>query len=95
VGGIDKKTLKLKMLLKKSGFLYRFDSKLFEKTATVDNASRIQISGENPRYWQYKGETVLLIGGSREDNLFNHPARNTGLGPLDCPGPAEALKFLR
>lgn len=27
----------------------------------------------NPRYWQYKGEPVLLIGGSWEDNLFNHP----------------------
>ncbi len=24
----------------------------------------------NPRYWQYRGEPVLLVGGSREDNLF-------------------------
>lgn len=28
---------------------------------------------KNPFYWQYDGEPVLLIGGSREDNLFNHP----------------------
>lgn len=28
---------------------------------------------ENPYYWQYKGEPVWLIGGSWQDNLFNHP----------------------
>jgi hypothetical protein len=33
----------------------------------------IQIYDQNPFYWQYKGEPVLLRGGSREDNLFNHP----------------------
>ncbi|MEX1026998.1 MAG: hypothetical protein WD049_03175 [Candidatus Paceibacterota bacterium] len=36
----------------------------------------IQPHPENPRYWRYKGEPVLLIGGSWQDNLFNHP---TGL----------------
>ncbi len=25
---------------------------------------------ENPRYWEYKGEPVLLLGGSKDDNLF-------------------------
>ena len=34
---------------------------------------RIQIYKENPRYWQYKGEPILLIGGSVEDNLFQIP----------------------
>ncbi len=33
----------------------------------------IGIYSENPFYWQYKGKPVLLIGGSKEDNLFNHP----------------------
>ena len=28
---------------------------------------------ENPYYWEYSGKPVLLLGGSREDNLFNHP----------------------
>ena len=28
---------------------------------------------ENPYYWEYNGKPVLLLGGSREDNLFNHP----------------------
>jgi hypothetical protein len=36
-------------------------------------AEPIQPFGENPFYWQYKGSPVLLLGGSREDNLFNHP----------------------
>ncbi|MCG9129834.1 hypothetical protein JT359_19765 [Candidatus Poribacteria bacterium] len=33
----------------------------------------IQIYKENPRYWQYKGNPVLLIGGSVDDNLFQIP----------------------
>ena len=33
----------------------------------------IRIYEENPFYWQYKGKPVLLLGGSREDNLFNDP----------------------
>ena len=34
---------------------------------------RIRIYPANPRYWQYKGEPILLIGGSVEDNLFQIP----------------------
>lgn len=34
---------------------------------------RIQIYKDNLRYWQYKGEPILLIGGSVEDNLFQIP----------------------
>ncbi|MDI6451073.1 hypothetical protein [Anaerobaca lacustris] len=37
------------------------------------NNERIHPYENNPRYWQYKGRPVLLLGGSREDNLFNHP----------------------
>ncbi len=37
------------------------------------NAARIQPYEQNPRYWQYKGEPVILLGGSWQDNLFNHP----------------------
>ena len=39
-----------------------------EKTDMEEN--RIKIYTKNPRYWQYKGEPILLIGGSVEDNLF-------------------------
>ncbi len=34
---------------------------------------RIRPYEENPYFWQYDGEPVLLIGGSDHDNLFNHP----------------------
>ncbi|MFW6171814.1 MAG: LamG-like jellyroll fold domain-containing protein, partial [Planctomycetota bacterium] len=41
--------------------------------AVADNASRIQPYSENPFFWQYQGEPALLLGGSRQDNLFNNP----------------------
>lgn len=41
--------------------------------AKADDAIRIQPYAENPFYWQYKGKPVLLLGGSSDDNLFNHP----------------------
>ena len=28
---------------------------------------------DNPYYWQYKGDPVMLMGGTWQDNLFNHP----------------------
>ena len=37
------------------------------------DAARIRPFGPNPYYWQYKGQPVLLLGGSWQDNLFNHP----------------------
>jgi len=33
----------------------------------------IDIYPANPRYWQYRGRPVLLLGGSVEDNLFQIP----------------------
>ncbi len=37
------------------------------------DADSIRPYAGNPYYWQYKGEPVLLLGGSWQDNLFNHP----------------------
>ncbi|UCC98899.1 MAG: hypothetical protein JSW66_03215 [Phycisphaerales bacterium] len=34
------------------------------------NADRIKPYAENPRYWQYKGRPVLLLGGSKTDHIF-------------------------
>ena len=34
------------------------------------NANRIRPYAGNPRYWQYEGRPVLLLGGSDDDNLF-------------------------
>ena len=40
---------------------------------TSDRTTPIRIYDENPFYWDYKGKPVLLLGGSSEDNPFNHP----------------------
>ena len=37
------------------------------------NISRIKPFTGNPYYWQYKGKPVLLLGGSKDDNLFQIP----------------------
>ncbi len=37
------------------------------------NKDRIRPYSENPMYWQYKGKPVLLLGGSKDDNLFQIP----------------------
>ncbi|MDR4498244.1 MAG: DUF6298 domain-containing protein [Candidatus Scalindua sp.] len=36
----------------------------------MQNEYRIQSWSENPCYWQYKGEPVMLLGGSNTDHLF-------------------------
>lgn len=35
-----------------------------------NSSNSIQPYHENPWYWQYKGEPIMLIGGSDEDNLW-------------------------
>jgi len=39
--------------------------------ASARSHNRIQAYTENPRYWQYKGEPLLLIGGSDNDDAHN------------------------
>ncbi|MFC1582762.1 hypothetical protein ACFL4W_04415 [Planctomycetota bacterium] len=39
----------------------------------MNKSDRLQPWTENPCYWQYKGEPVLLLGGSVEDNVFQIP----------------------
>jgi hypothetical protein len=34
------------------------------------NEDRVQPWVENPRYWQYEGCPILLLGGSKTDHLF-------------------------
>ena len=48
--------------------------------------NRIQIYRENPRYWQYKGKPILMIGGSVEDNLFQIPNIKEHLDLLQSVG---------
>ncbi len=41
--------------------------------AGADDRDRIRPYMKNPRYWQYQGRPVLLLGGSKDDNLFQTP----------------------
>lgn len=36
----------------------------------ADDPARIQPYAANPRYWQYEGAPVLLLGGSKTDHIF-------------------------
>jgi len=44
-----------------------------QEEPAVSDSDRIQPYAKNPRYWQYKGRPVLLLGGSKDDNLFQVP----------------------
>ena len=39
----------------------------------VDGSARLRPYEKNPWYWQYQKEPVLLLGGSKDDNLFQIP----------------------
>jgi hypothetical protein len=43
------------------------------KAQNPRNPGGIRPWTENPFYWQYQGEPVLLLGGSDDDNLFQWP----------------------
>lgn len=55
------------------GVIYIIGQQVNAKEDLDMEKDRIQIYKENPRYWQYMGEPILLIGGSVEDNLFQIP----------------------
>jgi hypothetical protein len=48
--------------------------------------ARIRPWAGNRRYWQYKGKPVLLLGGTREDNLFQIPDLREHLDELAAAG---------
>jgi hypothetical protein len=45
----------------------------YQKPDRSGDEGYIRPSTSNPYYWNYKGEHLLLVGGSWQDNLFNHP----------------------
>jgi len=47
---------------------------------------RIEIYKQNPAYWQYHGKPVLLLGGSKDDNLFQIPDLKEHLDLLKSVG---------
>jgi hypothetical protein len=54
--------------------------------AADPNPGRIRPWEKNPRYWQYKGEPVLLLGGSEDDNLFQIPNLREHLDDIQAAG---------
>lgn len=46
---------------------------VFAQSPQESNENRIRPYKANPRYWQYMGKPVLLLGGSKDDNLFQIP----------------------
>jgi hypothetical protein len=52
----------------------------------MPSVDRIQPYKANPRYWQYKGKPVLLLGGSKDDNLFQIPDLKAHLDLLASVG---------
>jgi len=47
---------------------------------------RIEIYKQNPAYWQYNGKPILLLGGSKDDNLFQIPDLKEHLDLLKSVG---------
>ena len=41
--------------------------------AAVSAGKHVRPYSANPSYWQYDGRPVVLLGGSKEDNLFQEP----------------------
>jgi len=56
------------------------------RAAASGDANRIQPWTENPRYWQYKGAPVLLLGATDDDNLFQRPKLAEHLDALKAAG---------
>ena len=52
----------------------------------ADNSARIHPYDKNPRYWQYKGQPILLVGGSQDDNLFQIPDLEKHLDEMKAAG---------
>lgn len=50
------------------------------------NADCIQPYVKNPRYWQYQGEPVMLLGGSKTDHLFLLDDLKTHLDEIQVVG---------
>jgi hypothetical protein len=50
------------------------------------HGKRIQPAVDNPWYWQYRGEPVLLLGASVDDNLFQIPDLEAHLDAMQAAG---------
>jgi len=57
-----------------------------KEVKTVKNEDRIRPYSQNPRYWQYKGRPVMLLGGSQTDHIFLHEGLEAHLNEIQEVG---------
>ena len=43
---------------------------MYGESSAAPSSDRIQPCAKNPRYWQYRGQPVMLLGGSQTDHIF-------------------------
>ena len=55
-------------------------------SSAEDDADRIRPWEEDPRYWQYQGQPVMLLGGSQDDSLFQIPNLKEHLDEMAAVG---------
>ena len=58
------------LLLTVAAAFVLFAANVSPLSAENKNADRIKPYAMNPRYWQYKGQPVMLLGGSQTDHIF-------------------------
>ncbi|NLX99201.1 MAG: hypothetical protein GXY83_23945 [Rhodopirellula sp.] len=59
---------------------------LCSTVVAADQAGRIQPWSQDARFWQYQGQPVLLLGGSKDDNLFQIPDLQQHLDEMAAVG---------
>jgi len=65
-----------------AGLLFILAALVVTGPAAVAAVAGLQPWADNPWYWSYRGEPVLLLGGSDDDNLFQWPEKDL-LAQLD------------
>jgi hypothetical protein len=58
----------------------------FVAIAPAETSDRIKPYAENPRYWQYQGKPVMLLGGSKTDHIFLLDDLKTHLDEMQTVG---------
>ena len=58
----------------------------FSARALKEPKKKIEIYGKNPAYWQYNDKPVLLLGGTKDDSLFQIPDLKDHLDLLKSVG---------
>ncbi len=61
----------------------------FSAQALPKTKKKIEIYEKNPSYWQYDGKPVLLLGGTKDDSLFQIPDLKDHLDLLKSVFPEE------